>query len=59
MREEYNSVLSTRTDADKISHFGRYRYIGKSQMLAADISVSIQKYAWNCVQPPHNLNFVS
>jgi len=28
MREEYNSVLSTPTEADKISRFGRYWYIG-------------------------------
>jgi len=29
MREEYNSVLSTLTEADNIGRFGRYRYIGK------------------------------
>jgi len=29
MREEYNSVLSTFTEADKINRFGRYRYIGR------------------------------
>jgi len=29
MREEYNSVLSTPTEADKFGRFGRYRYIGK------------------------------
>jgi len=26
MREEYNSVLSTPTEADHIGGFGRYRY---------------------------------
>jgi len=29
MRGEYNSVLSTPTEADKIGRFGRYRYTGK------------------------------
>jgi len=38
MREEYNKVLSTPTEADKISHFGRYRYINKTQ-ISADILV--------------------
>jgi len=37
MREEYNSVLSTPTEADKI---GRYRYIGKTQ-ISADISFDL------------------
>jgi len=44
MREEYNSVLSTSAEADKIGRFGRYRYIAKTQISArymgqADISV--------------------
>jgi len=44
MREKYNSILSTPTEADKIGRFGRYRYIGKTQISArysgqADISV--------------------
>ena len=30
MCEEYNSVLSTPTEAEKIGRFGRYRYIGLS-----------------------------
>jgi len=34
MHEEYNSVLSTPTEADKIGRFGRYRYIGKTQISA-------------------------
>jgi len=34
MREEYNSVLPTPTEADKIGCFGRYRYISKTQILA-------------------------
>jgi len=33
MREEYNSVLSTPIEADHIGRFGRYRYIGKSQII--------------------------
>jgi len=46
MREEYNGVLSTPNEADKIGHFGRYRYIGKTQISAryisqADISVCL------------------
>jgi len=40
MREEYNSVLSTPTEADKIGRFGRYRYIGKIQ-ISVDISVDL------------------
>jgi len=32
MREEYNSVLSTPTEADEIGRFGRYRYIGKTHI---------------------------
>jgi len=46
MREGYNSVLSTSAEAnaDKIGHFSRYRYIGKTQISVdyigqADISV--------------------
>jgi len=34
MGEEYNSVLSTPTDVDRIGRFGRYRYIGKTQISA-------------------------
>jgi len=41
MREEYSSVLSTPTEADKIGRFGRYRYIGKTQMSARPIYRSI------------------
>jgi len=37
MREEYNSVLSTATEADKIGRFGRYRYIGKTQISARPV----------------------
>jgi len=40
MREEYNSVLSTPIEADNIGRFGRYRYIGKTQ-ISADISVDL------------------
>jgi len=40
MREEYNSVLSTPTEADDNGRFGRYRYIGKTQ-ISADISVDL------------------
>jgi len=43
MREEYNSVLSTPTEADKIGHFCRYRYISKTQ-ISTDISVN--PYIW-------------
>jgi len=44
MCEECNSVLLTPTEADKIGHFGQYRYIGKTQISAiyigqGDISV--------------------
>jgi len=38
MHEEYDSVFSTPTEADKISHFDRYRYFGKTQ-ISADILV--------------------
>jgi len=37
MREEYNSVLSTPTEADKVDHFGRHRYIDETQISARDI----------------------
>jgi len=40
MREEYNSVLSTPIEADNISRFGRYRYIGKTQISASIIYLS-------------------
>jgi len=44
MHEEYNSVLSTPTEVNKISCLGWYRYIGETQISAqyisqADISV--------------------
>jgi len=44
MREEYNNVLSTPSAAGEIGRFGRYQYIGKTQISAdyigqADISV--------------------
>ena len=32
MREESNSILSTTTVADKIGRFGRFRYIGETQI---------------------------
>ena len=34
MQEEYNSVLSAPNKADKIGHFARYWYIGKTQISA-------------------------
>ena len=40
MCEEYNSVLSTPIEADTISRFGRYRYIGKTQ-ISANILVNL------------------
>jgi len=44
MHEEYNSVSSIPTEADNIGHFGQYRYIGETRILAryigqADTSV--------------------
>jgi len=42
MREEYNNVLSTPTEADKIGRFGRYRYIGKTQISANYIGLSLE-----------------
>jgi len=44
MREEYNSVLSTLAEADKIGRFGRYQYIGKTQISAGPIYQSISKH---------------
>ena len=41
MREEDNSVLSTPTEADKIGPFGRYRYIGETQISAQYIGLSL------------------
>jgi len=40
VHEEYNSILSTITEADKIGCFGRYRYISKTQ-ISADMSVDL------------------
>jgi len=37
MHEEYNSVVSIPSEAENISHFGRYRYIGKTQISARPI----------------------
>jgi len=34
MLEEYNSVLSTPNEADKIGRFARYRYVSKIQISA-------------------------
>jgi len=34
MLGEYNSILSTPTEAGNIGHFGQYRYIGKTQISA-------------------------
>jgi len=39
MREEYSSVLSTSTEANNISRFDQYRYIGKTQISADNILV--------------------
>jgi len=44
MREEYNSVLSTPTEADKIGRFGRYRYIGETQISARNIGPARKFY---------------
>ena len=47
MDEEYNNALSTFTETDKIGHFGRYRYIGKTQISADDIGqadISVHLY---------------
>jgi len=46
MCEEYNSVFTTPTEADKIGCFGRYRYIGEIQITAiyigqANVSVNV------------------
>jgi len=38
MREEYNSVLSTPIEADKIGRFGRYRCTGETQISARYIA---------------------
>jgi len=40
MHEEYKSVLSTPTEADKIGHFGRSRYIGETLISAYSQSIS-------------------
>jgi len=41
MREEYSSVLSTSTEADKIGRFGRCRYTGKTQLAPRYIGLSL------------------
>jgi len=60
MRKEYNSVLLTPTEADKIGCFGWYRYIGETQISARYIGLSPinrnrknwycfgRSWAWNC-----------
>jgi len=50
MREEYDSVLSTPAEADKIGRFGRYRYIGKTQISARYIGQAV----YRCISE-HNL----
>jgi len=45
MCEEYNSVLSTPAEADKIGRFGRHRYIGQA------VYRSISKHSLeNCLE---------
>jgi len=41
MREEYNRVLSTPAEIDKIGRFGRYRYIDKTQISARYIGQAV------------------
>jgi len=41
MREEYNSVVSIPTEACNIGRFGRYRYIGETQISARWIGLSL------------------
>jgi len=53
MRGEYNSVLSTPTEADNIGRFGRYRYLGKTQ-ISADISVDLQVNVVSIVCTPYS-----
>jgi len=43
MHEEYSSVLSTPTEANKIGCFGQYRYVGETQVLAWYINLSLIK----------------
>jgi len=43
MREEYNSVLLTPSETDKISCFSRYRYISKTQISADYVGLSLIK----------------
>jgi len=56
IREEYNSVLPTPTEADKFGRFGRYRYIGKTQISADFIGPSLQ--TTTCFQNVNELAFV-
>ena len=45
MREEYNSVLATPTEADEIGRFGRYRYIGETPISARYVGLSLILWA--------------
>jgi len=56
MREEYNSVLTTPTEANEFNHFGQYQYIGKTQISARPIwpiyqSISTFQYWDRHVEP--------
>jgi len=50
LRKEYNNILSTLAEADfnKIGHFGRYRYIGKTQISARYIRPISLKNTYIC-----------
>jgi len=50
MREEYNSALSTPTEGDKIGRFGRFRYIGETQISARYIGLSLVKSASQAIK---------
>jgi len=52
MREEYNSALSTPTEADKIGCFGRYRYIGKPKYRPIYRSISNWVNGWTQEDQP-------
>jgi len=50
MCEEYNNVLSTPAEADKIVRFGRYQYISKTQTSAKLYIGLTLNTTLNCLQ---------
>jgi len=53
VHEEYNSVLSTPTEADFIGQFGRYQYISKTQIYRPSLSLVMTIMQWLTTSSTH------